>query len=90
LGVPLHHSNLQREHIQPVVDKVIKRIAGWKGRLLSYGGRLTLLNSCLASIPIYLMSIIKFPKWDIKLINSQTSHFFWDNTEEKHKYHLAN
>jgi len=73
-----------------VVDKVIKRIAGWKGRLLSYGGRLTLLNSYLASIPIYLMSIIKFPKWDIKLINSQMSHFFWDNTEEKHKYHLAN
>ena len=89
LGVPLHHSNLQREHIQLVVDKVIKRIAGWKGRLLSYGGRLTLLNSCLASIPIYLMSIIKFPKWDIKLINSQMSQFFWDNTEEKHKYHLA-
>ena len=69
---------------------MIKRIAGWKGRLLSYGGRLTLLNSCLASIPIYLMSIIKFPKWDIKLFNSRMSHFFWDNTEEKHKYHLAN
>ena len=38
----------------------------------------------------YLMSIIKFSKCAIQLINSQIGHFFWDNTEEKHKYHLAN
>ena len=62
LGVPLHHTKLRRVDIQPVVDKVIKRIAGWKGKLLSYGGTLTLLKSCLASIPTYLMSIIKFSK----------------------------
>jgi len=41
---------------------VIRRIAGWKGRLLSYVGRLALLKACLASTPIYLLSIIKFPR----------------------------
>ena len=41
LGVPLHYTKLKREHIQPVVDKLIKRIAGWKGRLLSSAGKLT-------------------------------------------------
>jgi hypothetical protein len=30
---------------------------------------LTLLKACLASVPIYLMYVIKFPKWDIKAIN---------------------
>ena len=91
LGVPLHHSKLRRVDIQPVVDKVIKRIAGWKGKLLSYGGKLTLLKSCLASIPTYLMSIIKFPKWAIESINSQMAHFLWNNLDEgHHKYHLAN
>jgi len=57
LGVPLHRSKLRREDIQPIVDKVIKRIAGWKGKLLSYRGTgegLVLLKSCLASIPIYI------------------------------------
>lgn len=57
---------------------------------MSYAGRLTLLKACLASIPIYLLSIIKFPKWAIELINSQMAHFFWENNETKHKYHLAN
>ena len=44
LGVPLHYSKLKRADLQPVIHKIIKRIAGWlEGRLLSYVGRLTLL-----------------------------------------------
>jgi hypothetical protein len=65
LGVPLHFDKLPRKDLQPVVDKIIKRFVGWRGRLLSYAGRLTLLKACLASIPIYLLSITKFPKWVI-------------------------
>jgi hypothetical protein len=76
LGVPLHYEKLRREDIQPIVDKILNRIASWKGRLLSYGARLTLLKACLASIPVYLMSIIKFPKWAIKAINSHMAIFF--------------
>jgi hypothetical protein len=29
LGVPMHYGNLRREDIQPVIDKIIKGIAGW-------------------------------------------------------------
>ena len=90
LGVPLHLTKLRREDLQPVIDKIIKRIAGWKGSLVSYAGRLVLLKSCLASIPIYLLSVIKFPRWAIDMINSHMGHFLWNNTKEKHKYHLAN
>ena len=88
--MPLHFTNLRKEDLQPIIDKIIKRIADWKGKLLSYAGRLTLLKAFLASVPIYLMSIIKFPKWAIAMINSQMSHFLWNNNEESHKYHLAN
>lgn len=35
LGVPLHFGNLTREDIQPLVDKILKNIAGWRGKLLS-------------------------------------------------------
>jgi hypothetical protein len=57
--------------------------------LLSYSARLTLLNACLASIPIYLMFVIKFSKWAIKVINSQMSNFFWNDQEDSYKYHLS-
>jgi hypothetical protein len=29
LGIPLHYSKLISEDIQPIVDKIVKRIAGW-------------------------------------------------------------
>jgi len=89
MGVPPHHNWQRKEDLPPIVDNVIKRVPNCKGKLLSYGGRLALLNSCLASIPVYLLSIIKFPKWAIEMINSHMAHFFWDNSEERHRYHLT-
>jgi hypothetical protein len=90
LGVPLRYDNLTREDIQPLVDKILKRIAGWQGRLLSLVARAMLIKTCLASIPVYLLSFIKFPKWAIKIINTHMSNYLWNDSVECHKYHLAN
>ena len=70
LGIPLHHDKLRREDIQPIVDKILKRIADWRGKLLSYGAKVTLIRYCLASIPVYLLSFFKFTKWALELINN--------------------
>jgi hypothetical protein len=78
------------DNIQPIADKVINKIPGWKGRLLSYKARLILLTTCLASIPIYLISVIQFPKWAIKAINSQMDNIFWNDQDNNQKYHLSN
>lgn len=90
LGAPLHFEGLTREDIQPLVDKIIRRIAGWRGKLLLLAARAQLVKTCLASIPVYLLSFIKFPKWAIKLINSHMANCLWNDTVENHKYHLAN
>jgi hypothetical protein len=74
LGVPLHVEKLRRENLQPVIDKMLKKVLGWRGRLLAYSSRLVLIRSCLASIPVYLLSFIKFPKWAIRLLESQMAH----------------
>jgi hypothetical protein len=89
LGVPVHCEKLRRDDIQLIVDKILSRISDWNDRLLSYGARLALLKACFASIPVYLMSIIKFPKWAIKAINSQMVNFFRNDQEISHKYHLV-
>jgi hypothetical protein len=39
---------------------------------------------------MYLLSVIKFPKWAIKMINSQMGHFLWNDQDDNKKYHLAN
>jgi hypothetical protein len=90
LGVPLHYKKLRKEDLQPVVDKILKKAGGWRGRLLNHAAKLELVRSVLASIPLYLLSVIKFPKWAITLINSHMGHCLWDNYEGHHKYHLAN
>jgi hypothetical protein len=90
IGVPLHFVKLRREDLQPRIDKLIKRIAGWWGKHLAYSSRLVLIKSCLTSIPVYLLSFIKFPKLAIRLIESQMSHCLWNDDDVSHKYyHLA-
>ena len=42
LGIPLHYDKLRREDIQPLIDKILKKMAGWRGKLLSYSARLCL------------------------------------------------
>jgi hypothetical protein len=70
LGVPIHFEKLTREDLQPELDKLIKRIACWRGKMLAYSSRILLIKTCLASVPIYLLSFLKFPKWAIKLLVS--------------------
>src|SRR5512132_3262073 len=63
---------------------------GWRCKLLSYIGRLILIQACLASIPVYLLSFFKFPKWAVNLINSHMSHCLWNYFEGNRKLPLAN
>jgi hypothetical protein len=90
LGVPIHFEKLKREDIQPLVDKLLKRMAGWRGKLLAYSSRLELVKSCLSSVPVYLLSFIKFLKWAVRLLESQMPHCLWSNNSDSHKYHLSN
>jgi hypothetical protein len=62
LGVPLHFDKLKREDVQPLPDKILKKVASWKGKLLYYATRVVLVKACLASILVYLLSFIKFLK----------------------------
>jgi hypothetical protein len=88
--VPLHHDKLRREDVQPLVDNILKRVASWRGKLLSHAAKFTLIQSCLASIPVYLLSFIKFPKWAIKALNTHLADCLWSDVDGKNKYHLSN
>ncbi|KAJ0103213.1 hypothetical protein Patl1_06269 [Pistacia atlantica] len=50
LGVPMVSGRLTSKHLEPLVEKVGRKIAGWKSKLLSQGDRLTLMKHVLAWI----------------------------------------
>ncbi|RVX16267.1 putative mitochondrial protein [Vitis vinifera] len=44
-----------------VVERISRRLDGWKKAYLSLGGRITLIQSCLSHIPSYFLSLFKIP-----------------------------
>jgi hypothetical protein len=61
-----------------------------KLKVLSHVGKLILIRTCLASIPVCLLSFFKFPRWAFGLINSHMGNYFWDDYQGHRKLHLAN
>lgn len=61
----------------PLIEKIEKKMQGWKGRLISCGGRLQLVNSVLASISIYFMTCFLLPKWVVQRIDQIRRRFLW-------------
>jgi hypothetical protein len=90
LGIPLHFEKLKREDLQHLIDSLLSRMAGWRGKLLSSEAKRIPIQTCLASIPIYLLTFFKFPKWALQLINTQLANCMWNDEEGHNKIHLAN
>lgn len=47
---------------QPLIEKITLRIQSWKGRFLSYAGRLKLVKSVLNSLHVFWSNIFILPK----------------------------
>ena len=77
LGLPLSTGKIRKAEWQPVVDKVERRLAGWKERVLSKGGRLVLLRSVLSAIPTFYLSTFKIPVGIEKRLSGLMRRFFW-------------
>ncbi|KAL5569671.1 hypothetical protein UlMin_026246, partial [Ulmus minor] len=78
LGLPLGGNPNSTEFWNPVIEKVGKRLDGWKKAVLSKGGRLTMIQSVLSSIPIYFMSLFKLPNGVAALLEKMMRQFLWD------------
>lgn len=59
------------------------KLASWKGKLQSIGGKVTLLNSVISNLPIYQWSFFKMPSKVIKEIRAIQRKFLWKDVVEK-------
>lgn len=53
VGIPLGGNSRSRTFWEGVGSKVARHLKTWKGNLFYFGGRVTLINICLSSIPFY-------------------------------------
>ncbi len=77
MGLPLSPKALCKADYLPLIEKLDKRLAGWKGLLLSRAGRLVLLNSVLTSVLAFFCSVFRVPVWVFKDIDKIRRGFFW-------------
>ncbi|XP_055814560.1 uncharacterized protein LOC129884256 [Solanum dulcamara] len=89
LGCPLYIGCQRIIYFTSMVSKVISKIRGWQAKILSYGGRATLVKSVLQSLPIHLLSAIIPTVTTLKQIKALMADFFWGWYKEKRKYHWA-
>jgi hypothetical protein len=61
LGLPLGVSFKAKSIWDDIIEKVQRRLAGWKRMYLSKGGRVTLIKSTLSTMPTYFMSLFPLP-----------------------------
>nr|GEU42787.1 RNA-directed DNA polymerase, eukaryota, reverse transcriptase zinc-binding domain protein [Tanacetum cinerariifolium] len=59
-----------------IFDRVRRRLSNWKMKMLSIGGRLTLVKSVLGSMPIFHMSMFKVPLCILRILESIRCQFF--------------
>ena len=62
LGMPLGTSFKTVSIWNPILEKIEKKLSGWKRFYLSKSGRLMLLKSTLLSLPTYFLSLFTIPK----------------------------
>ena len=61
LGIPMHYRRLRNADWKEVEERFQKRLSCWKGKLLSVGGRLVLINSVLSNLSMYMLSFFEVP-----------------------------
>jgi hypothetical protein len=89
LGIPFHYRKLSNADWLKVEERFEKCLSIWKGKNLSKGGRLTLINSVLSSLLKYMMSFFEIPGGVLKKLDYMMSRFFWQSDDHKRKYRLA-
>lgn len=81
LGMPLADTKLMKNDLQPICDKLVNRMKGWKMALLTLDGRLDLVRTVLSAMPIFQMIALILPAWLAKLIDKVRRGFLWEGSE---------
>jgi hypothetical protein len=72
----MHHKRITNVDWKIIEEKFEKKLSCWKGKMLSYGGRLILLNSVLSSLVMFMLSFYEVPKGMLQKLDFYRLRFF--------------
>lgn len=90
LGVPLIHTKFSKRNYQYIIERLSKKLAGWKADSLNLMGRATLVQSVTSTIPNYTMQTTALPVSITNQIDRINRNFLWGDKDDKKKVHLVN
>lgn len=90
LGFPIVEGRVSKNTYKFVAEKIQKRMASWKKRLLNKAGKVCLAKSVTSSIPIYPMQTHFLPRSVCNQIDSLTRQFIWGKKGSTRSRNLIN
>ncbi|XP_059289392.1 uncharacterized protein LOC132042904 [Lycium ferocissimum] len=76
LGCPIYYSRSKMCFYSDLLAKVRNKLQGWKGKLLSFGGRAILLKHVLQAMTMHLLSAIDPPSFVITKLHKIFAQFY--------------
>jgi hypothetical protein len=89
LGVPVRDSRILIRDLAPLVGRVRAKAEPWCGRFTSKGSKTVLIDSCLSSLPMYIMGLYILPEGVHAAFDKELSRFFWQDRSGRQKYHMV-
>jgi hypothetical protein len=89
LGLPLGAKFKESTIWNPIIEKMERRLAGWKRLYLSKGGKVTLIKSTLSNLPTYFLALFPIPSEVAKRLEKLQRDFLWSGLGSEFKYHLV-
>ncbi|XP_058784057.1 uncharacterized protein LOC131658822 [Vicia villosa] len=77
LGLPVVFGRSKKDVFSLVVERVWKKVKGWKESFLSRAGKEVLIKAVAQAIPSYIMSCYKIPDSCCAEIESMLARFWW-------------
>ena len=90
LGLPLGAKFKELLIWNPILEKMERRLVGWKRLYLSKGGKVTLIKSTLSSLPTYFLSLLPLPGKVANHMEKLQRDFLWSGISGDSKLHLVN
>jgi hypothetical protein len=89
LGIPIHYRRLTIAERKLVEERLQKCLSSWKGKLLSIGGILILINLVLTNMVLHMICFFLLPKGVLQKLDYYRSRFFWQGDNKKKKISIV-